>query len=171
MELHSLPKELAGSGPALSLSDTGHGCHAQRNIRHGCSLNALEGTLMWTQVVHVHTLHTCEQCRQQKQQTQASSEAIQMHVPVQIRRHLRVYQWPTQPHCWSHDCHVTNCHMHLINLIRLQCQHCVLSKGLRVVHGWQLLDVVLAGLWWSVLGDGAVLWGEQSGDTAQQNTQ
>ena len=36
--------------------------------------------------------------------------------------------------------------MHLISLIRLQCQRCVLSKGLRAVHGWQLLDVVLAGL-------------------------
>ena len=40
-----------------------------------------------------------------------------------------------------------------------------------MVHGWQLLDVVLVGLWWSVLGDGAVLYGGQSGDTAQQNTQ
>ena len=42
------------------------------------------------------THYTCEQCRQQKQQTQASSEAIQMHVPVQIKQHLRVYQgWAT----------------------------------------------------------------------------
>ena len=58
---------------------------------HTCTHTLLEGTLMWTQVVHVHTHYTCEQCRQQKQQTQASSEAIQMHVPVQISRHLRVY--------------------------------------------------------------------------------
>ena len=54
--------------------------------------HTLEGTLMWTHVVHTCTHYTCEQCRQKKQQTQASSETIQMHVPVQIKQHLKVYQ-------------------------------------------------------------------------------
>ena len=43
--------------------------------------HTLEGTLMWTHVVHTCTHYTCEQCRQKKQQTQASSETIQMHGP------------------------------------------------------------------------------------------
>ena len=60
---------------------------------------------------------------------------------------------PHKPRCWSHDGHVTTSDApHLPDLAAN-----VQSTGLRAVHGWQLLDVVLVGLWWSVLGDGAVL--------------
>ena len=39
----------------LSLPDTGHGCHAQRNMRHGCSFNAR--TYVY---IHMHAcIHTC----------------------------------------------------------------------------------------------------------------
>ena len=109
MGLHSLPKELAGSGPAPQ--SVGHRtwlpCTEKYEARvliscthihmHVCAYtyahaHTLEGTLTWTHVVHTCTHYTCEQYRQKKQQTQASSETIQMHVPVQIRQHLKVYQ-------------------------------------------------------------------------------
>ena len=59
------PKSQLGAVQPLSLSDTGHGCHPEKyearvliSCTHICMhAHTLEGTLMWTQVVHVHTLH------------------------------------------------------------------------------------------------------------------
>ena len=58
---------------------------------------------------------------------------------------------------WS-ACDLVESVPHLPSSHALCCECCcVMPRGLGVVHGWQLLDAIRVGLWWSVLGDGAVL--------------
>ena len=87
-DMAAMHRDIGGTGAHFMHAHT-YACVCIHTCTHA---HTLEGTLMWTHVVHTCTHYTCEQCRQQKQQTQASSETIQMHVPVQIKQHLKVYQ-------------------------------------------------------------------------------
>ena len=92
-------------------------------------------TLMWTQVVHGHTLH----------RVSGAEDRHNKHKEV-VRPDKRMSQYRSDitsgctgglhksPCCWSHVCHVTMWCMHLLFLIWLQCQHWELPKGLRAVH-------------------------------------
>ena len=98
------PNSQLGAVQPLILSNTGHGCYSQRNMRHwviiSCTHICMHDTCTHlggdtdvdTSSACAHT--TRVRSADNRNNKQASSEAIQMHVPVQIKQqqHLRGVQ-------------------------------------------------------------------------------